>query len=141
MNRHRVSIVLPHLLTLLALASCAGTPGPGDPGYAFNVGGSYSGRFAIDNQLFDATLQLRTRSGGRVRGGFRVVAPLTIDGRVEGVISGSLLRITITYSDPDGCDGRIEGILTVERGGGTVEGPVTVTDCGGPIAGRMSFRR
>jgi len=129
------------IVVVLALAACAGTPGPGDPGYAFNVVGPYSGRFLIDDQPFDATLQLQTSGGGRVRGAFRVVEPFEIDGRVEGVIVAQLLRLTVSYRNADGCDGRIEGILTVERGGGTVEGPVTVTDCGDPIAGRMSFRR
>ena len=54
-----------------------------------------------------------------------------------------LLRLTVTYRSASrgGCDGQIEGILTVEPGGGIVEGPVTVADCGERIAGRMSFRR
>jgi hypothetical protein len=95
----------------------------------------------IDNQPFDATLRLRTAPNGRVGGGLRVVAPVEIDGRVEGVIVDELLRLTVTYRTTDGCDGRIEGIVTIERGGGTIDGPVTITDCGAPIAGRMSFRR
>jgi len=137
MQRLRISLSF----IVLVLAACAGTPGPGDPGYAFNVVGPYSGRFLIDNQPFDATLQLQTSSGGRVRGTFRVVSPIEIDGRVEGVIVDGLLRLTVTYRNAEGCDGRIEGILTVERGGGSFDGPVTVTDCGDPIAGQMSFRR
>jgi len=95
----------------------------------------------IDDQPFDATLQLRTTAGGRVRGGVRVAMPAEIDGRVEGTVIDDLLRVTVTYRDPSGCEGRIEGIITIERGGRTLDGPVTVTDCSGPIAGRMSFRR
>jgi len=137
MLHYRISLTV----IILALTACAGTPGPGDSGYPFNVAGPYSGRFLIDNQPFDATLQLQTSGGGRVRGAFRVVAPFDIEGRVEGAIADELLRITVLYRNTDGCDGRIEGILTVARGGGTFEGPVTVTDCGDPIAGQMSFRR
>jgi hypothetical protein len=95
----------------------------------------------IDGQPFDAALQLRTTAGGRVSGGVRVALPVEIDGRVEGMVIDDLLRVTVTYLDPSGCEGRIEGIVTIERGGGTLDGPVTVTDCSGPIAGRMSFRR
>ncbi len=128
-------------MTLLATAACASAPEPGDAGYAFNVGGSYMGRFMIDSQPFDGTLQLRTSAGGRVSGGFRVASPVEIDGRAEGVIRDDFLRLTISYPSANGCDSRIEGILTIERGGNTIDGPVTVTDCGEPIPGRMSFRR
>ncbi|MDA0327993.1 MAG: hypothetical protein O2958_03110 [Gemmatimonadetes bacterium] len=128
-------------LGLLLTVACASAPRPGDPGYPFNVVGSYTGRFLIDNQPFDANIQLRTTSGGRVSGAFRVVAPFEIEGQIDGVVADDLLRLTVRYRNPQGCDGRIEGILSVEEGGGTFEGPVTVTDCGSPTAGRMSFRR
>jgi hypothetical protein len=125
----------------LIASGCAGTPGPGDPSYPYNVSGSYGGRFMIDDQPFNATLQLRTTSGGRVSGAIRVSMPVETEGRVVGTVFDDLLRVTITYRDPSGCEGSIEGIVTIERGGGTIDGPVTVTDCSGPIAGRMSFRR
>ncbi len=128
-------------LLVCATTSCATAPKPGDHSYAFNVAGSYAGRFTFDNQRFDATLQLRTHSGGEVTGGFRVSAPVEIDGGAVGAIVDNLLRLAITYRSPAGCDGRIEGILTIEEGGTIIDGPVTVTDCGAPVAGRMSFRR
>ena len=128
-------------LALMLCAACAGTPGPGDAGYAFNVRGSYAGRFIVGDQRFGATLSLRTARGGRVDGTFRVVSPVGIAGDVRGQVLDDLLRLTVTYRNEDGCDGRIEGILDVERGGATIEGPITVSDCGAPIAGRMSFRR
>ena len=127
-------------LLAAALVGCATTPGPGDTGYAYNVGGSYVGRLFVGGSPFDATLQLRTLVGGRVAGGFRVTSPVELDGPVRGSVVDDLLRITITYAGPDGCDGRIEGILTVEPGGDVVEGPVTVTDCRSRDAGTMSFR-
>ena len=126
---------------LLASVACATPSRPGDQGYEYNVTGSYSGRFMIDDQIFEATLQMRTTGGGRVSGGFRVVAPVEIDGSVDGAVADDLFRITVTYRSANGCNDRIEGILTVEPGGGTIDGPITVTDCGEPIAGRMSFRR
>ena len=128
-------------LALMLGIAWARVPGPGDAGYAYNVSGSYSGRFMVDDQLFDATLSLRTAPGGRVAGTFRVVSPVVIDGRVRGIVLDDLLRLIVTYRNEDGCDGRIEGILDIVRGGGVIDGPVTVSDCGEPIAGRMSFRR
>jgi hypothetical protein len=136
----RVSVLL-ILFAAVALSGCAGTPGPGDSEYPFNVAGSYLGRFVFQDQRFEATMQLRTVAGGRVSGGFRVSAPVEIDGRAEGAVVDDLLRLTITYVDSAGCDGRIEGLLTVDQGGGIFEGPVTVSDCGNPVSGSMSFRR
>ena len=134
-------LYLPILVAALMLSACASNPGPGDSRYPFNVAGSYQGRFLFQGQRFEASMQLRTTSGGRVGGAFRVSAPVVIEGRAEGVVLDDLLRITVTYVDASGCDGRIEGILTVERGGGIFEGPVTVSDCGQPVGGSMSFRR
>ncbi len=128
-------------LALMLCAACASAPGPGDVGYAFNVRGSYAGRFTVGDQRFGATLRLRIAPGGRVDGTFRVVSPVEIDGVIRGYVLDDLLRLTVTYRNTDGCDGRIEGILDIERGGATIEGPITVSDCGDPIAGRMSFRR
>jgi hypothetical protein len=129
------------LVALLGIGACATAPGPGAPGYPYNVSGAYAGRLHIDDQPFDATLRLRIVPGGRVDGMLRVVSPVEIEGQVRGNVLDDLLRLTIGYRSRAGCEGRIDGILTVERGGALVEGPVTVTDCGERIAGRMSFRR
>ena len=135
------------IAAVVAMTGCAGTPGPGDPGYAYNVGGVYGGRLMVEGQPFDATLDLRTARGGRVRGSFDVRAPLEIAGRVDGSIVDDLLRVTLTYERPtrsdatDGCESRVEGILSVSAGGDIIDGPVTITDCGDGLAGRMSFRR
>jgi hypothetical protein len=128
-------------IAAVALSACVGTPGPGDAGYSFNVTGTYRGRFVFQEQRFEATMSLRTRAGGSVEGAFRVSAPIEIDGEAEGVVRDDLLRLTVVYLDSAGCEGTIEGLLTVEPGGGIFEGPVTVDDCGDPVAGRMSFRR
>ncbi|MDH3206481.1 MAG: hypothetical protein OEO79_07710 [Gemmatimonadota bacterium] len=131
----------------IAAAGCAGTPGPGDAGYAYNVDGLYRGRVMVEGTPFDASLDLRMARGGRVRGSFSVRAPLEIDGSVSGTVVDDLLRVTLTYESAaragarGPCESRIEGLLTVAAGGGSIEGPVTVTDCGDPLPGRMSFRR
>ncbi len=130
-------------LTAFLLAACGGGPRPGDPGYAYNVMGVYSGRLVVEGESFDAELDLAMSRGGRVRGSFRVRQPLAIDGRAEGTIIDNLLRLTVTYG-ADGrpaCDGRVEGILTIQPGGALIEGPVTVADCDDALGGRMTFRR
>lgn len=129
------------LLVSLVLSACAGAPRPGDPGYPFNTAGSYTGRFHFGDDPFDATMQLRTAPGGAVRGAFRITTPVVIEGSVEGRIVEDLLRVTIVYRSPNDCDGRIEGILSVEEGGGVIDGPIRVSDCGPPVAGRMDFQR
>jgi hypothetical protein len=123
--------------------ACAGGPRPGDAGYPYNASGAYTGRLTVRDELFDARLELRTAPGGRVRGSFRVAAPFALDGRVDGRVIDDLLRVTITYanSPQGGCTGRVEGILTVQRGGDVIEGPGTVSDCEDQLPGRMSFRR
>jgi len=135
------------LAAAASIWACAGTPGPGQEGYAYNVDGLYAGRLMVDGEPFDGTLELRTGRGGRVRGSFSVRAPLEIEGRVEGSVVDDLLRVTLTYESAargaggQACESRIEGILTVTAGGDIFEGPVTITDCGDALPGRMSFRR
>ncbi len=131
---------------ILLVAGCAGGPGPGDRGYAYNVEGRYAGRLMIEGQPFDATFDLRTGRGGRVRGTYSVRAPLEIDGNFDGRIIDDLLRVTLTYEGDQqdagqACRGRVEGILSISRGGGVVDGPITIDDCGDPLPGTMSFRR
>lgn len=129
----------------LLVAGCAAGPGPGDSGYAYNVSGRYSGRLTADGEPFDATFELSTGRGGRVQGSFEVPPPLDIRGDVEGIVVDDLLRVALLYdAASDGgasCPGRVEGILTVSPGGGTVDGPVTITDCVDQLVGRLSFRR
>jgi len=127
----------------LLLAACGGAPRPGQPGYAYNVRGVYAGRLQVESESFAAELELSTALGGAVRGTFRVRQPLEIDGRVEGAVIENLVRLTVTHrtADRPACVSRIEGILTVEPGGGVIDGPATISDCGDPLAGRMSFRR
>ena len=126
--------------------ACAAGPGPGDPGYPYNVDGRYAGRLMVEGEPFDATFDLRTARNGRVRGTFSVRAPLEIEGEVDGRVVDEVLRITLGYANvgrggQESCTGLVEGILTVSPGGSIVDGPITITDCGDALAGRMSFRR
>ena len=134
------------IAAVVLATACAGGPRPGDAGYAYNVDGLYSGRVMVDGEPFDATLELGTSVGGRVRGSFGVRAPLSIEGEVEGRVVDDLVRLTLTYEGAGGdgataCEGRLDGILTVSPGGDVLDGPVTISDCGDAIAGRVSFRR
>ncbi len=99
----------------IGVVACAGGPTPGSP---YDAGGAYSGRLSVQREEFDADLELRTQSDGRVGGSFAVGPPFGIEGRVDGRIVDDVLRVTITYqsASKDGCDGRIEGILDIRAG-------------------------
>jgi hypothetical protein len=60
------------LVAAVALAACAGTPGPGDSGYAYNVEGDNDGVATVDGQAFSGPMQLSTAPGGIVTGSYRV---------------------------------------------------------------------
>lgn len=126
---------------LVLLAACAGTPGPGEPGYPFNVSGAYSGQFVVDGQGISATLSLQTAPGGAVTGEVRV-PEMRITATVSGTVVGSQFSVRIAYRNPgNGCDGVAESTATVGDGGETISGPLTVTECGQALGGSMSFRR
>jgi hypothetical protein len=131
------------LAALVALSACGGGPRPGQPGDAYNVRGMYVGRLLVDGEPFDAEMELSTRLDGSVRGRFTVRKPLEIEEEIEGAVIDNLLRLTVVYRSAERpkCEVRIEAILTVEPGGGTIDGPATISDCGDPLGGHMSFRR
>lgn len=123
------------------LAACAGNPGPGEPGYAFNLSGDYSGQFDVEGTVISATMTLQTGPGGVVTGSFRV-AQMGLTGSVEGTLVGDLLTFRGAYRNPEsGCDGTTEATATVGPGGATVSGPMTVVECGQTLAGSLNFRR
>lgn len=135
---------LPAVAAALIVSACA-TAGGASRGEAaptaYALDGAYTARLTVGDQSFEGVLSLRTAADARVTGSLRVLAPVRIDGPVRGRIIDELLRITIAYTGADGCESRIEGILTIERGGEAAEGPVTVDDCGADIAGRLrAFR-
>jgi len=130
------------LLALLSAGACASTgTGREAPTGDAAIIGSYDGRFVFEAEAFRSTLQLRSAGPGRVAGAFRVSHPIEIQGVASGVVIDNLLRIKVTWRGPEGCDGTIEGILTITERGSELDGPVSVADCGEPVAGRMSFER
>ena len=55
------------ILAITALfAACAGTPGPGDSGYAFNANGLYTGGLDFQVVTLNGTIELTTGPGGAV---------------------------------------------------------------------------
>ena len=88
MNTRRITA----LLSLAMLAACAGTPGPGDSGYPYNVAGPYTGQFVVDGEALPSTIQLQTHAGGVVTGSFNV-SPLGISGELEGTVIGDQLPV------------------------------------------------
>ena len=126
------------------LAACAGTPGPGDAGYPYNVDGTYAGSFTVEGQAFSANLQVTTESGGTVSGTFEVTQPIRLSGVLEGTLMGDQLTMTISYSDNPmtGCTaGTVSGTTTVTDNGQSITGPMTIDDCGQTLQTRVDFSR
>jgi hypothetical protein len=131
---------------VLVAAGCASAPPPPpDPGLGpiALTDGTYLGHLEIDDRRFDATLRLTRATAPNWGGSLTVVSPVEIEGDVQAVAWDSIVRIRVSYTGADGCEGRIEGILDVGREGAVdkLDGPVTVHDCVSPVAGRMTFRR
>ena len=123
------------------LASCAGNPGPGEPGYPFNLSGDYTGEFTVDGMPIPAAMTLVTAAGGAVTGSFTVVQ-MGITGKVDGTLVGNQLAFRATYFNPESsCNGTAESSATVGEGGATLSGPLTVNECGQILSGSLSFRR
>lgn len=130
----------------LLLAACAGKapirePAPGDPGYAFNVSGTYTGMISVEGQTIPATMVLETGREGVVTGEVRV-AEMGITAPVEGTLSGDQFTLNIGYFNPgSGCNGAARSTATVEQGGGAFSGGMSISECGQSMSGALRFRR
>jgi len=132
------------LLTAVALLwACAGTPGPGDGGYPFNLGGTYEGQVVVEGQPFGVEMDIRTLAGGALEGEYRVTSPVEMAGPVTGTLAADSVSFTLNYRNPmDGCDGVLDGSGTVTDGGAEFSGTARVDDsCGGYLGGTFSFKR
>lgn len=134
------------MILALALGACAGAPGPGDPGYEYNLNGSYVGEIAADDgNFFSATFELETMPGGEVVGTMSVTDPFSIEGDVTGMIIGAEASLDMTYEITDqGCGGSFSGSAVIDAGGNGAAGSMEVTEdgCGGgPTAITMTFTR
>ncbi|MDX1576909.1 MAG: hypothetical protein R3266_00425 [Gemmatimonadota bacterium] len=119
----------------LAVAACAGNPAPGEPGYDYNLDGTYIAEFVGDDgTVFTGSMTLETLPGGEVTGTMDLVDPLAITGQVGGLIVGSEASFEVTFDIPDqGCGGIVAGSGVIAAGGGGVEGMFDdiTDDCGG----------
>ena len=133
------------ILAITALfAACAGTPGPGDSGYAFNANGLYTGGLDFQVVTLNGTIELTPGPGGAVTGTFSITQPAPISGTLAGTIVGDQLTFEITYGQNalTGCSGgTMKGTVTVSDGGSSLTGTVTADDCGTVIPGDMEFSR
>ena len=126
------------------VVGCAGTPGPGDAGYPYNVDGDYSGSLMVSGLTFTGTMQISTQPGGAVTGTFSLNRPVQINGTIDGTLTGDQLTVGIKYgSNPaTGCSGgTVEGALTISEHGASISGPVTVADCGEMLDATINFSR
>ena len=123
------------------LTACAGTPGPGEQGYAYNLVGEYSGQFSVQGQSLPATMELDTAPGGTLMGTFGI-SMMGIEGTVEGDIVGDQVTYAASYYNPDsGCDGVASAQGTISEDGDSVEGQIEVVECGNYLTGSFSFSR
>jgi len=126
-----------------ALWACAGTPGPGEAGYPFNLSGTYDGQIVVDGTPFGASLDLQTRAGGALEGSYEVNDPVTMSGPVTGSVVADSVEFALEYMNPmDGCGGVLDATGAVEEGGSALSGRVRVNDsCGGYLTGTFSLQR
>ena len=86
---------------------CAGSPGPGDAGYPYNVAGDYSGSLTVAGVTMTGTIQVSTQPGGGVTGTVSVNRPIQINGTLNGTLAGDQLTVGIAYGNnpATGCSG------------------------------------
>jgi len=133
------------LLILAALVvGCAGSPGPGDSGYPYNVAGDYSGSLTVAGVTMTGTIQVSTQPGGTVTGTVSVNRPIQINGTLNGALAGDQLTVGIAYGNnpATGCSGgTMDGALTIAEHGANISGAVKITDCGEILDATIDFSR
>tara|TARA_B100000929_G_scaffold284530_1_gene266913 strand:- start:253 stop:699 length:447 start_codon:yes stop_codon:yes gene_type:complete len=133
------------LLILAALVvGCAGSPGPGDSGYPYNVAGDYSGSLTVAGVTMTGTIQVSTQPGGAVTGTVSVNRPIQINGTLNGALAGDQLTVGIAYGNnpATGCSGgTMDGALTIAEHGANISGAVKITDCGEILDATIDFSR
>jgi len=123
--------------------ACAGTPGPGDPEYPFNLSGTYAGEIYVEGMAFSLEMDLRTRPGGEFGGTYAVTSPVSMTGDVSGTLAADTALFSLEYVNPmDGCGGTLNGTGTVSAGAAEFTGRVRVNDdCNGYLSGTFSTRK
>lgn len=140
-----IRIKTPGLLVLVAiLVGCAGSPGPGDAGYPYNVAGDYSGSLTVAGVTMTGTIQVNTQPGGSVTGTVSVNRPIQINGTLNGTLMGDQLTVGIAYGNnpATGCSGgTMDGALTISEHGANISGAVKIADCGEILDATIDFSR
>ena len=141
MNAHRLGLIA----LAAAITSCAGTPGPGDAGYPYNVEGAYNGSITVNGVPFAGNLTVEIGEGGVVRGTFNVTQPAALEVRLTGTVVGNELTAEMSYdgNPATGCTtpGTVTGTLIIADGGAELSGPVTVQECGQTLPASAQFTR
>ena len=137
-------IISPLALTVvLLLGACAGTPGPGESGYAYNLTGTYSGTLDVEGMPLSTVLELSTAPGGAVTGTFTVTGMGPVSGELTGTIAEDAFVFSVRYNrTAEGCSGVLSGRATVPTGGGEFSSSVGIDDgCDGSLAGYLRVSR
>lgn len=131
------------LLAATTLAACAGNPKPGEPGYAYNLTGSYQAEFVVDGTPYRGSMNLATAPGGVVSGNLMVIDPAQVTGTVEGAIVADTIDFQMPYEILDnGCTGVVYGRSAITEGGGAFGGAIRLDDsCGGEMTGTATVQR
>ncbi len=140
---------VPRISLLAAIAAvavsvgCAGNPEPGDPGYRFNLNGTYDARFSAQGMDFTGSAELATSPGGAVTGTVRLTSPETVTAELEGMVADSTFSFESTYSRAGGCEGALLGGGEIQSEGAGTSGDVDIADdcMGGVMEGSFSFTR
>jgi len=129
---------------LLAVVwGCAGTPGPGEAGFPFNLEGPYKGEIFVEGMAFSFGMDVSTEPGGAFAGTYDVTSPVSMAGAVTGTLVADTARFELEYVNPmDGCGGALAGTGTVESGGEAFAGRIRVNDsCNGILSGTFSLKK
>ncbi len=139
----RIALASGIFLLAVGLWACAGTPGPGEAGYPFNLSGIYNGEVSVDGMVFPSSLDIETGAGGEIRGTYEVTSPVNMSGGLTGSLVADTARFNFSYMNPlDGCGGTLDGTGRVAEGGASFAGRVRVNDsCGGYLSGTFSFKK
>lgn len=130
------------ILVLAALAACAANPRPGEPGYPYNVSGTYDATFTVDGDPYTGTLEAATGPGGAVTGSFRVVGDVTASGSFTGTLAGDSLSWSGPYTLAEvDCPGLVSGRGTVDQGGESFSGDLHVEGCDAVYEGGYTASR
>jgi hypothetical protein len=131
------------LAFVFVLGACAGNPGPGESGYAYNLTGTYSGSLDVEGMLFSSVLELNTAPGGAVTGTFTATGMSPVSGEITGTITEDTFVFRIRYNrTAEGCSGVLSGRATIPTGGGEFTSSVGIDDnCDGSLAGFLRVSR